>query len=99
MSSDTKKMIKVDLKDLLFKGEQHVEDLVRFLNEALPLVEITRNGNVLELNVHSTLSKRAVKLRLKKFFHKNKLKDDLRAISFPEGYIIKEKKRPELTYY
>ncbi|MHA1687915.1 MAG: hypothetical protein ACTSYC_02635 [Promethearchaeota archaeon] len=99
MSSDNKKMIKVDLKDLLFKGEQHVEDLVRFLTEALPLVEISRNGNFLELKSPSTLSKRAVKLRLKKFFHKNKLKEDLRSISFPEGYIIKEKKRPELTYY
>ncbi len=99
MSMMEKKLIKVNLKDLIYKGEQHIEDLTRYLTEALPQIELSRNGNVLELKTPNSMSKRAIKLRLKKFLHKNKLKEELRPISSQEGYTIKEKKRLDFTYY
>lgn len=99
MSTTEKKLIKVNLKDLVFKGEQQIEDLVRYLTEALPRIDLTRKGNELELMIPISLSKRAIKLRLKKFLHKSNLKEDLRPISSNEGYVIEERKRYELTYY
>ena len=99
MRTNEKKLIKVNLKDLVFKGEQYIEDLIRYLTEALPSIELTRESNTLALKVPNSLSKRAIKLRLKKFLHKNKFKEELRPISSEEGYTLKERKRLEFTYY
>ncbi|MHA2473987.1 MAG: hypothetical protein ACXAES_12215 [Promethearchaeota archaeon] len=41
--SDTKnKSIVINVKDLSFKSDQHVVDLVRFLAEAIPQIDLTR---------------------------------------------------------
>ena len=49
------------------------------------------------------LSKRAIKLRIKKFLYKQGLDNDFRPISLKtadkDGYIIKEKRILELSYY
>ena len=99
---DTKEII-INIKDLSFEKEQYVEDLLRFLKEQLPQIEISRNGNELEIIMPLKLSKRAIKLRIKKFLHRKKLNEKYRPISYntskSQGYMIKEKKVLELTYY
>ncbi len=97
------KTIYVEAKDLSFKNDQHVDDLIRFLKEHLPHLEIARNGNELEIIMSADLSKRAIKLRIKKFLFKKNLKETFRPILYKneekDGYSIKERKTFEFSYY
>ena len=103
MSEDESKTITVFVKDLSFKSDQHVVDLIRFLAEALPQINLDRDGNELKVSIPLNLSRRALKLRIKKFLYKKGLNKDFRPISYKsndkEGYSIKEKKLIDLSYY
>jgi hypothetical protein len=103
MSQEDTKLLHLDIKDLSFKSEQHVADLIRYLSESLPQIQLSQNGLEIEVITPEKFSKRALKLRIKKFLHKKGLSNDYRAISLidveKEGYVIKEKKVLELTYY
>ena len=103
MSEDNTKELTIDVKDLSIEKEQYIEDLLRFLEEKLPQIEISRSGNSIELIVPSKMSNRVIKLRLKKFLHRKNLTEKYRPISYNsseiQGYRIKEKRTLELTYY
>ena len=103
MSEDESKTITIFVKDLSFKSDQHVVDLIRFLAEALPQINLDRDGNELKVSLPPNLSRRAIRLRIKKFLYKKGLNKDFRPISYKstdkEGYSIKEKKIIDLSYY
>ena len=103
MSEEDTKNIHINVKELSYKGEQNVTDLMRYLTEALPQIEVSRSGNEIEVVSPNKLSKRAVRLRIRKFLHKKNLYNEFRPISFKDaekdGYIVKEKKSLELAYY
>jgi hypothetical protein len=103
MSEVESKTITIFVKDLSFKSDQHVVDLIRFLAEALPQINLDRDGNEIEVSLPLNLSRRALKLRIKKFLYKKGLNKDFRPISYKssdkEGYSIKEKKIIDLSYY
>lgn len=102
MSEETKKLF-INIKDLSFRSDYFVDDLIRYLSEALPQINIIRNVNELELEVPINLSKRIIRLRIRKYLYKKRLDGDFRPISYidpdKDGYIIKEKKIVEFTYY
>ncbi|MFX1410274.1 MAG: hypothetical protein ACFFA6_07970 [Promethearchaeota archaeon] len=102
-AATTNKQITVNVKELSFKSDQHVVDLIRFLSESLPQIVVTRNGNELEIEMPINLSKRAIRLRIKKFLYKKGLKEEFRPISLKsmdkEGYFVKERKIIQLSYY
>ena len=103
MSKDNTKELTIDVKDLSIEKEQLIDDLLRFLEEQLPQIEISRSGNSIELNVPNSMSNRVIKLRIKKFLHRKNLTEKYRPISYNtsdiKGYRIKEKKTLELPYY
>jgi hypothetical protein len=103
LSEDNTKELTIDVKDLSIEKEQYIEDLLRYLEEQLPQIEISRSGNSIELTVPSKMSNRVIKLRIKKFLHRKKLTEKYRPISYNssdiKGYRIKEKRTLELTYY
>lgn len=97
------KQVYLEIKDLSLKSEQLVVDLLRFLSEALPQINLERNGFEVNITAPKTLSKRAIKLRIKKYLYKKGLNNDYRPISVKDvdkdGFMIKEKKMIELSYY
>ncbi|MFX0033222.1 MAG: hypothetical protein ACFE8E_01695 [Candidatus Hodarchaeota archaeon] len=103
---ETKEII-IDVKELILAPkvgkEQHAEDLLRFMIEQLPQIEINRNGNTFEVKMPKKLSKRAIRLRIKKFLYQRNLFNEFRPILYKthelEGYIIKKRKILELSYY
>jgi len=103
LSEDNTKELTIDVKDLSIEKEQYIEDLLRFLEERLPQIEISRSGNSIELIMPNKMSNRVIKLRLKKFLHRKNLTEKYRPISYNnseiQGYRIKEKRSLELTYY
>jgi len=102
MSENTKSFT-INVKDLSFKSDQHVTDLVRYLAEALPQINLNRNGNEINVEIPHNMSKRALKLRLKKFLYKKGLNKDFRPITYKstdkEGYAVKEKRIIDIDYY
>lgn len=104
MSKGDTKNIVIDIRDLIsFGKDQYVTDLTRFLSEMLPQIEIVKNANELEITMPQKLSKRAIRLRIRKYLHQNGLYNEYRPISITEsdriGYMIKQKKKIEITYY
>jgi hypothetical protein len=100
MNTETK-TIHIDIRELSFKKDQYVQDLLVFLKEQLPQLEIERKGNELEVIMPKNLSNRAIKLRIKKYLYKNNLKEDYRPISNSgkkKGYIVKLRKVFETSY-
>lgn len=83
--------------------EDYTNELTRLISEMLPLVNVNKNGNQLEIETPNKFSKRILKLRIKKFLHQKNLKEDFRVVSYNtseiEGYQIIEKKIIELSYY
>ncbi|NVM17729.1 MAG: 60S ribosomal protein L22 [Candidatus Lokiarchaeota archaeon] len=103
MSENDTKELTIEVKDLSIEKEQHVDDLLRFLEEQLPQIEISRSGNDVGVIMPHEMSKRVIKLRIKKFLHQKNLTEKFRPISYKtsdnQGYMIKEKRTLELTYY
>ena len=107
MSKAENKKVIIDVKDLILAPkvgkEQHADDLLRFLVEQLPQIEVTRDGNQLEILMPNKLAKKAVKLRIKKFLHQKNLFNEFRPILYRthdyDGYLIKKRKALELSYY
>ena len=103
MSDVESKEITIFVKDLSFKSDQHVVDLIRYLAEVLPQINLDRDGNELSVLLPRNLSKRVLRLRIKKFLHKKGLYKDFRPVSYKsadkDGYSIKEKKIIDLGYY
>ena len=103
MSENNTKELTIVVKDLSIEKEQHVDDLIRFLEERLPQIELSRSGNEIGVVMPSDMSRRAIKLRIKKFLHRKNLTEKFRPISYKtsdnQGYMIKERKTLELTYY
>ncbi len=103
MSEYDTKELTIEVKELSVEKEQHVDDLLRFLEEQLPQIEISRSGNEIEVVMPQQMSRRAIKLRIKKFLHRKNLTEKFRPISYKtsdnQGYMIKERRSLELTYY
>lgn len=99
MSQENTKTILINVKDLVFKGEQMILDLNRYLAESLSRIEISRNGDELQIIAPTTLSKRTIKFRIRKFFYKKALKEEYKIISSKSGYLVKEIRRAPLSYY
>ena len=101
--SEDNKIYYINIKDLSFKSEHFVIDLMRYLSEILPQIRLERFGNEIEIETPRSMSKRAIKLRIKKYLYKNKINNDFRPISYidpdKEGYVVKEKRAFDFTYY
>ncbi len=102
LNANTKQFF-VNVRDLSFKSEQLVVDLIRYLSEALPQLQIIRDANELEIIAPLKLSKRMIRLRIKKYLYKKGVNGEYRPISMNEvdkdGYVVKEKKGHKLSYY
>ena len=103
MSEVKTKLLTINVKDLSFKDDKNVDDLMRYLSEALPQIKLDRDGNEIKVEMPYKLSKRALRLRIRKFLYKKGLHEEYRPISYKsaedEGYTIKEKKILQLSYY
>ena len=103
MSKVNTKKIYVNVRDLSYKSEQYVVDLIRYIAEELPQIDIVRNGNEIEITQPNKLSKKVIRLRIKKFLHRKDLSEEFRPISFKaadkDGYTVKEKPALQLSYY
>ena len=103
MTQEGVKKVFINVNDLSLRAEQLVIDLIRYAREQLPQIHILRNKNELEITVPAKMSKKLIKLRLKKYLYKKGLTGEFRPIASKsgekDGYIVKEKRTLKLSYY
>lgn len=101
--SDATKTYYLNVKDLGYKSLSLIDDMMRFLTEQIPQLQMSKDGNEIEVVAPEGLSKRAIKLRLKKFLYRKSLTSDFRPIFYKSGdktgYQIKERKSFDFSYY
>ncbi len=78
----------VDAEKLTLEREELLNELVEFLKLKLPEFNIEREGNNITIRSENEVSKRKIRLFLKKFLHKNELDKSFKAVSGGGNTII-----------
>jgi len=71
----------VDVEKLTLEHENLLDELVEFLKSKLSEFDIEREGNNIIIRSENEVSKRKIRLFLKKFLHKNELDKDFKTVS------------------
>lgn len=85
--------IKINVSELSGKDSEKVKELNEFLEARLG-VDITVKENVITIS-DEALSKKYLRVLIRKFLHKSDLKERFRPISNKENIIIKRRKKRE----
>lgn len=88
--------IKIDLSELKSEGEEVIKKLAEFLKEKTEVEVETVSSEIIVDSGEKNFSKQYLRVLLRKFLHKNELKDYFRVISEKEGTLkVKERKISE----
>lgn len=88
--------VKINVSDLKKEGEDVIKELAEFLKEKTKAEIETATDSVMVKSEEKTVSKKHVRLLLRKFIYKVELKNYFRVIGGKENsLIIKEKKTAE----
>jgi hypothetical protein len=87
--------IRIDISELKSEGATVIKELTEFLGEKTKVQVATTIDSLVLKGEEKTISKKFVRVLLKKFLHRTELKDYFRVISGQGSLIVKEKKIPE----
>jgi hypothetical protein len=88
--------IKIDISELKSEGDEVIKRLADFLREKAEVEVETASNEIIVDGGEKNVSRRYLRVLLKKFLHKNELKDYFRVISGKEGALkVKERKISE----
>ncbi|MHA1793349.1 MAG: 60S ribosomal protein L22 [Promethearchaeota archaeon] len=77
--------ITINIEQLAFDYDKDIDNMARFIEERITprdgLKEVVRTKNNLELKITKPLSKRKIKLFVKKYLHKSGLKLDFKVLA------------------
>lgn len=96
LSEDEMSEITIEIKELKYKGEEKIKDLIKFLEGRLGVgAEASDDKLILTFEEEEVIPKKSyLRVILKKFLHKTTLKEDYKVLSGGEkSFIIKERKR------
>jgi len=71
----------IDVEKLASKNETLTDELIEFLKLKFPEFEVEKEGNNVIVKSEGKVSKRKIRLYLKKFLHKNELSEEFKAVS------------------
>lgn len=71
----------IDVEKLASENEALTDELIEFLKLKFPEFEIEKEGNNIIVRSEGEVSKRRIRLYLKKFLHKNELSKEFKAVS------------------
>jgi uncharacterized protein (DUF2164 family) len=88
--------IKIDISELKSEGDEIIKKLADFLKEKTEVEIETFSNEIIVDSAEKTVSKQYLRVLLRKFLHKNELKDYFRVISEKEDTLkVKERKISE----
>jgi len=87
---------RIDISELKSEGSDLIKELAEFLKEKTQAEVETATNEVIVKSEEKTVSRKYLRVLLRKFLHKSELKDYFRVISGKENsLIVKEKKIAE----
>jgi len=87
---------KIDISELKSEGSDLIEELAEFLKEKTETEVETATNEIIVKDEEKTVSKKHLRVLLRKFLHQNELKDSFRVIGGKENTLtIKGKKIAE----
>ncbi|MEM2912045.1 MAG: 60S ribosomal protein L22 [Candidatus Bathyarchaeia archaeon] len=85
--------IKIDISELKSEGNEVVKKLADFLKEKMEVEVETGSNEIIVESGEKNISKQYLRVLVRKFLHKNELKDYFRVISEKEDTLkVKERK-------
>jgi hypothetical protein len=88
--------MRVDISELKSEGSDIIKELAEFLEEKTKAEVKTATNEIVVKGEEKTISKKYLRVLLRKFLHRNELKDYFRVIGGRENtLIVKEKKIAE----
>lgn len=88
--------MRVDISELKSEGSDIIKELAEFLEEKTKAEVETATSEIIVKGEEKTISKKYLRVLLRKFLHRNELKDYFRVIGGRENtLIVKEKKIAE----
>jgi hypothetical protein len=87
--------IKINISELKTEGEDVVKELADFIKEKTKAEVDTTTDSITVKGEEGKVSKKYLRVLLKKFLHQVELKDYFRVISYENSLMVKEKKIEE----
>jgi hypothetical protein len=87
--------IKINTSELKSEGEDVIKELVEFIKEKTNAEVDTATDSITVKSEEKNVSKKYLRVLLKKFLHQIELKDYFRVISYENSLMVKEKKIEE----
>jgi len=87
--------IKINISELKSEGEDVIKELTEFIKEKTNAEVDTTADSITVKSEEKNVSKKYLRVLLKKFLHKIELKDYFRVISYENSLMVKEKKTAE----
>jgi hypothetical protein len=87
--------IKINISELKSEGEDVIKELTEFIKEKTNAEVDTTADSITVKSEEKNVSKKYLRVLLKKFLHKIELKDYFRVISYENSLMVKEKKTEE----
>ncbi|MGB9756769.1 MAG: 60S ribosomal protein L22 [Candidatus Bathyarchaeales archaeon] len=87
--------IKINISELKSEGEDVIKELAEFIKEKTNAEIDTTADSITVKGEEKNVSRKYLRVLLKKFLHKIELKDYFRIISYENSLMVKEKKIEE----
>ncbi|MEM3442902.1 MAG: 60S ribosomal protein L22 [Candidatus Bathyarchaeia archaeon] len=87
--------IKINISELKSEGDDVIKELVEFIKEKTNAEVDTTTDSIIVKSEEKNVSRKYLRILLKKFLHKIELKDYFRVISYENSLMVKEKKIEE----
>ena len=85
-------IFEVNVSKLSISQEKYVDQMISFISENLKVNDVSKDGNKVNIELPTSISKKMFKLRLNRFLYQSGLKSDFRLISMlnegKQGYMF-----------
>ena len=80
-------LYKLDISKISVLKEKYIEQVMQYLEENIASSEIVKEGNMVNINVPPSISKKFIKLRIKKYLYQAGLKDEFKIVALQKGEV------------
>ncbi|MHA1611078.1 MAG: hypothetical protein ACTSYU_03410 [Promethearchaeota archaeon] len=80
-------LYKLDVSKISVLKEKYIEQVMQYLEENIESSEIVKEGNMVNINVPLSISKKYIKIRIKKYLYQAGLKEEFKIVALPKGEV------------
>lgn len=77
----------LDVSKISGTKEKHIEQLMQYVEESITDSKLSKDGNTVKIEVPPSISKKVIKLRVKKYLYQAGLKEEFKVVALPKGEV------------